>query len=277
MYLVFDLGGSFIKIAKANEKGEILEEKKEKTPSEYDRFIEIIEENIDSNIKGIAFSSPGSVNKKTGEIGGLSAIEYIHHNNFCKYIKEKYNINVSIENDANCSALGEVYFSDEKINSALFLTIGTGIGGAIIYDGKLIPGINGEAGEFGYMMLNSKFDDLSNFSRLGTLPNTVTRMKEEINVEISTYEALDMYFEKKEPVYTYVNKSFEFLQMGIYNMRYFFDPEILIIGGAISEDKRYIEELKRRCPFIKIKACSKFNTNNILGALANHLQGNYII
>lgn len=273
MFLVFDIGGSSIKISTCTKKGEILTKTSVATPSKYGKFLKIIEEEIiKGDYEGIAFSSPGSVNSKTGEILGISAVEYIHENNFSKYISEKYGLNVSIENDANCSALGEVYFSDEKINSALFLTIGTGIGGAIIYNGRLINGKNNEAGEFGYM----KFDETGENLSLFTLPNITKKIKEKYNINLTPFEVFNKYFDKVEPFYSEVDNAFNKLEIAIYNLRYFFDPDVLIIGGAISEDKRYIKELQKRCKYIKIRACKMFNTNNILGALANHLQKNYV-
>lgn len=273
MYIAFDIGGSFIKIAKLDEKGNILDKSKVETPKEYDEFLDIITKNIQNdNYEGVCFSCPGSVNKKTGKITGTSAIPYIHENNFAKYIKDKYLINVSIENDANCSALGQIYFNNIKYDIVVFLTIGTGIGGAIVYKGKLISGKNNEVGEFGYMKLGS--DD--NLSKLSTLHNISRKIYENENIEIGTYDLLDKYYEKISPYYEYVEQGFKYLQMAIYNIKYFIDPDIILIGGQISSDSRYIDTIQKNSPYVKIRSCKNFNDSNILGALANHLQGEII-
>ena len=61
------------------------------------------------DLKGIAISAPGAVDSKTGIIGGVSAIPYIHGPNFKEILKEKTGLDVAIENDANCAALGECW------------------------------------------------------------------------------------------------------------------------------------------------------------------------
>lgn len=279
MYIVFDIGGSSIKYARMSKNGEIIYSNKFVTPKTYDEFfLKICEKIEEKEIEGICFSSPGSVDKLTGEIGGISAVEYIHNNNFSKQLKEKYNLNVSIENDANCAALGEIYFSENKYDLTLFLVIGSGIGGAVLKNGKLINGKVNEAGEFGYMMFN--YNSKENLSSLSTLPNVVLKLKKEKNINTTTFLALDEYFNKKEPYYTYVRNSFEYLAIAIYNLKYIYDPDILLIGGAISSEKRYVDEIKKYVNKlginIEIRTCKNFNDNNLLGALANHLQKNYI-
>lgn len=279
MYIVFDIGGSSIKFARMNFKGEILESGKFQTPTTYDEFyLKICQKIEEKKVEGICFSSPGSVDKKTGEIKGISAVDYIHYNNFAKKLKEKYKINVSIENDANCAALGEIYFLDKEYKLALFMVIGSGVGGAVLKDGKLLNGKFNETGEFGYMLFGYGLNE--NLSSLATLPNIVNKLKKEKNIETTTYELLDEYFKVKEPYYSYTRKGFEYLAIAIYNLKYIYDPDIIFIGGAISSEKRYIDEIKKYVlnlgVDIKIKNCKNFNNNNLLGALANHLQKNYI-
>lgn len=279
-YLVFDIGGTSIKIGLLNEKGIILEKNRVKTPDNYLDFLKILNENISKyefEIKGICFSSPGTIDKKTGEITGISAIPYIHKNNFCKYLYKKYKIKVSIENDANCSSLGEIYFSNNKYKIAVFLVIGTGIGGSIIINNQIFSGNKNEAGEFGYILLNKKKEN--NFSK-NTLINISNKLKKEINIDIDTYELLEKYFNKISPFYELVKESFENLAIGIYNIKYMIDPEVIIIGGAISSNIKYIEEIKKYVQklnvSIEIKSCKYNNDSNLLGALANFLQNNII-
>lgn len=109
-YLVFDIGRSSIKIGVLDEKANIIRNFKEKTPLKYKEFKEILRKYIiKENAKVVCFSSPGSVNSKTYEVLGISAVPYIHKYNFVKEIKDEFNVEVSIENDANCSALRNLF------------------------------------------------------------------------------------------------------------------------------------------------------------------------
>lgn len=83
----------------------------------------------DTKIEGVAISSPGAVNKKTGIIGGSSAIPYIHNFKIVDELEKRFGLPVSIENDANSVALGELAEgSDKGCDSMAFFVIGTGIG-----------------------------------------------------------------------------------------------------------------------------------------------------
>lgn len=92
-------------------------------------------------IQGVAISSPGAVNKNTGVIEGASALPYIHGFNIQSELETLFALPVSIENDANCAALAEVAFGAAKgCTTALLLVLGTGVGGAVVIDGKVHHG-----------------------------------------------------------------------------------------------------------------------------------------
>lgn len=280
MYLIFDIGGSSTKVG-------LIKDKKIEYKYTIDRketledFLNTLEEEVASaiekyNILGVGFSSPGTVNPDTGEVGGESALEYIHTYNFAKHIKEKFSIPVAIENDANCSALAQMYMDTPIEKNIAFVVIGSGIGGAIIKDGDLVRGRRLEAGEFGYMLLKKEAGEYTNFSRLATLPNLVRKLEEKYNIVEKPHIVLENYFNKIEPYYSEGKLMFEYLSMGLYNIQYIYDPEVIYIGGGISQSEKYIDEVKnylKLLPFsgadIKIRATTFFNDNNLYGAYAN--------
>lgn len=280
MYLIFDIGGSSTKIALVDDTGTIVKKASEKAKSSLREFIDMLDEKVEAailnyDIHGIGISSPGTVDAITGKVGGISALEYIHQYNFAMYLQDKYKVTVAIENDANCAALCEIYFSKITEKNLAFFIIGSGIGGALVKDGKLLHGKSLEAGEFGYMLFKDG-DNLTNLSRLATLPNVKRIIAEKYNINSNTYEILDMYFKKKEPFYKEVSKMYEYLSMGIYNVHYIFNPDLIYIGGAISQDERFVVELKNRMKSgifakanIEIRPVTYFNDNNLLGAYVN--------
>lgn len=281
MYLSFDIGGSSTKVGIIDEKENLIEKYSIKAKSNLDDFIKMLEEEVEKNIKkhkvrGIGFSSPGSVDATTGEVGGISALEYIHKYNFVNHIKEKYSLPVAIENDANCSALSEMHFSNIKEKRVVFFVIGSGIGGAIIENGELARGRRLEAGEFGYMLLKKEGDIHYNLSQLATLPNVKRRMDEKYNVKENAFEIFEKFLEKTSPFYEEVDEMFDYLCMGIYNISYAIDPEVVYIGGGVSQSEEFINELKNRLskhPYkdanINIRPVKYYNDNNLLGAYAN--------
>lgn len=280
MYLVFDIGGSSNKYALI-ENDKIVEKFSSKQERSMDDLLKFFEDKINSFAKnhkldGIGFSSPGTVDSSTGNIYGKSAVEFITEYNFAMEIKNKFNLPVAIENDANCAALAEIFYGKVDKNYLAFLIIGSGIGGAITKNGKIIKGKSLEAGEFGYMLLKNEEGNFDNFSKLATLPNIRRKMIKKYGIDESTYLIFDKYMQKKEPYFTEVDQMFTYLAMGIYNIFYTVNPEKIYLGGAISSDERFVREIKNKLNTgvfksidIEISPVSFFNDNNLYGAYAN--------
>lgn len=280
MYLVFDIGGSATKYALI-ENDKIIEKDSSAQETNMKSFVRFLDETIINYqksycIEGIGISSPGTVDPATGKILGESAVEFITEYNFAYHLQEKFNLPVTIENDASAAALAEVYYGNPDKDYLAFLIIGSGIGGAVVNRGEIIRGANFEAGEFGYMLMKNDEGVFTNFSRLATLPNVRTRMIEKYGITNNTYHILNKYYEKIEPYYSEVESMFDYLAMGIYNIAYSLDPEAIYLGGAISSDERFIESIKERLQTgifasktYDIRPVSFFNDNNLYGAYAN--------
>lgn len=280
MYLVFDIGGSSNKYALI-ENDKIVEKFSSKQEKNMEDLLKFFEDKINffaksHKIDGIGFSSPGTVDSSTGNIYGKSAVEFITEYNFALEIKNKFNLPVVIENDANCAALAEIFYGKVDKNYLAFLIIGSGIGGSITKNGKIMKGKSLEAGEFGYMLLKNEDGNFDNFSKLATLPNIRRKMIKKYGIDESTYLIFDKYMQKKEPYITEVDQMFTYLAMGIYNIFYTVNPEKIYLGGAISSDERFVREIKNKLNTgvfksidIDISPVSFFNDNNLYGAYAN--------
>ena len=280
MYLVFDIGGSSTKYALI-ENDKIIEKSSKAQAKTMDEFVKFFEDTITSyqkkyKIEGIGLSSPGTVDPLTGKILGQSAVEFITEYNFAYHLENKFSLPVAIENDANCAALAEVYYGNHKKDYIAFLIIGSGIGGAVVNNGNIVRGAKLESGEFGYMLLKNEDGNYENFSILATLPNVRSKMVEKYGIKETTYQIFDKYFKKEEPYFSEVDLMFDYLAMGIYNIAYTIDPEIIYLGGGISSDERFINELKKKLKSgifaskeYDIRPVSFFNDNNLYGAYAN--------
>lgn len=296
-FMVFDIGGSATKWSIINELGEFKESGKFNCPSTAQEFFsELIkitnEMKTKYEVKGIAISAPGAVDSETGTIGGVSAIEYIHGPNFKEILKKATDLNVEIENDANCAALGECWLGAGKDNNDLaFVVCGSGIGGAIVKDKKVHGGIHKHGGEFGYCSIKCELDGepkFTSWSKAGSttaLARNVAKLKGLEEGSIDGVEVFELCNKGDEIAIQEVNKYYFTMAVGIYNIQYTFDPEVIILGGAISERDGYVNEINNRLDIMMnnglegtikpvLKTCKYGNDANKLGALCNYLQKN---
>ena len=293
-YIVFDIGGSSVKWSIMSKMGDILTKDKIKVVDSVDQFFEelskIVNINKDNfNLKGIAISSPGAVDSITGIVGGASAIPYIHGPNFKEILKEKTGLYVAIENDANCAALGECWLGAAKEeNDCAFVVCGSGIGGAIVKDKKVHTGIHKHGGEFGYCIVDYDKDGEEKYltwSRVGStsaLARAISQRKGLEEKDIDGLKAFQLYDEGDIIAVEEVNKYFRYMAIGIYNIQYTYDPEVIVLGGAISEREGYIESINEKLDEIMcnntdgkikpiVKKCIHGNDANMIGALYNLL------
>ena len=293
-YIVFDIGGSSVKWSIMSKMGDILTKDKIKVVDSVDQFFEelskIVNINKDNfNLKGIAISSPGAVDSITGIVGGASAIPYIHGPNFKEILKEKTGLDVAIENDANCATLGECWLGAAKEeNDCAFVVCGSGIGGAIVKDKKVHTGIHKHGGEFGYCIVDYDKDGEEKYltwSRVGStsaLARAISQRKGLEEKDIDGLKAFQLYDEGDIIAVEEVNKYFRYMAIGIYNIQYTYDPEVIVLGGAISEREGYIESINEKLDEIMcnntdgkikpiVKKCIHGNDANMIGALYNLL------
>lgn len=285
MIACIDIGGTSIKVG-VYDKG-----LKEKTSlpvgNDFNEFVDNIVEFVKEmktkyDIEGIAFSAPGAVDTKTGIIGGASAIPFIHGPNFKEIFKDRLSLNVSIENDANCAALGEVYFGSAKGHKDVcFVVCGSGIGGAIVKDGLIHHGKHLHGGEFGYMIVNDHNGKMPILSEVASTQALVRRVEKQLNEKLDGIEIFKRANEGNEVCKEEIENFYHYLALGIYNIQYIYDPELIVLGGAISSREDLCENVSRHLDIIikevriakvtpKVVKCKYSGDANLLGALVNY-------
>lgn len=282
--LVMDIGGSSVKFA-VWEKEQLVDKGSFVTPKTWDEMKQEMVQlkgKMDAKytIDGVAFSAPGAVNQSKGVIEGASAVPYIHHFPVFFELEELFGCPVSMENDANCAGLAEVWRGAAKgLQNVLFVVIGSGIGGAVIVDGKVRHGKHLFGGEFGYMLLKED----KTFSDLGTAVNMAKRYSKrmELETELSGKEVFELAEQGDEIAKEEVETFYHYLAIGIYNLQYSFDPEKIIIGGGVSSKEGLLDELNvhlakvvesaKIAPFIpEVAICEFQNHANLIGAVYNY-------
>ena len=289
MYACVDIGGTSIKVAISDEKGNLNLQDNLKVKDDFDFIIDTIvnwikQVKINYSIEGIAISSPGAVNNKTGIIGGASALSCIHGPNFKEILFNKTNLPVSIENDANCAALAEVFSGKGKnYKDLLFVVCGTGIGGAIVKNGEIHHGKHLLGGEVGYMIMEEEDNKYLNFSQVASTMSFVRKIRKFYNDDSWDGEKIFKEAEKgNEMCINVIDTFYKNLAKGIFNLQHIYDPEIILLGGAISNRKDFISRINHKLIDIRknmdidtlmpnLDTCTHKKDANLIGALANFL------
>jgi predicted NBD/HSP70 family sugar kinase len=153
MYLAVDIGGSKTLLAVFSEKGQKLAQQKIKTSHDYKKFLAEVKKQIeqvtrDYKITDCCCAVPGRLDRERGiafDLGNLSWHNVAIKKDIAEMMEK---VPVTIENDGNLAGLGEAKLLREKYKKVLYLTVSTGIGDALIIDGKIDAElVNGEAGK----------------------------------------------------------------------------------------------------------------------------------
>lgn len=278
--LAFDMGGTAIKYG-VWQDNELTAQNQFPTPTTWEELtasFQQVKEQVEKSwlISGVAISSPGSVASEEGVVYGISAIPYIHNFPIQQELEELLGVPVTLENDANCAALAEVWQGAAKgKQNVLFVVIGTGIGGAVVINGKLHKGQHLYGGEFGIMVL----DNGQSFSELGTAANMARRYSEKKGSLFTGKEVFDLSEKGEIDAIEAVNEFYHYVSLGLYNLQFTLDPEMIVIGGGISEKAELFTEINQRIQmrfeekeihdFLPtIVPCVYKNDANLIGAVA---------
>lgn len=262
--IALDLGGTHLRAALVKGK-KILKYIKIRTPKSkkqtLEKIVYLISSFMEKDVKGIGVGAPGPL--KQGFIVNPPNFP-VKNFNLKKFLEKKFKKRVEVENDANCVALAELNFGCKKRNF-IVLTLGTGIGGGIIIDGKLYRG-KGYGGELGHIILDKKTD----FENLAASKAIKKLSFKYFKKELKIKELMRINNEKSKKI---INEIADYLGQGIASLINIFDPEIIVLSGGIREGGssllRLIERYAKKYTVIptKIKIrWSKLKHPGIIGA-----------
>lgn len=244
--LAIDIGGTEIKVGVISDNN-LYNKKSYPTRVDgvalKDRVISILRENITSHIEAVAVSTAGQVDSKSGlviEAIGESFVGW-KGTNIKEIIKEEFNLPSVVENDANCAAIAEaVSGAGENIDNFVLITIGTGIGGGVFVDGKLLKGASGIAGELGQLLIDSRQKDgnrnIEKWEKYASTTSLVNRIKNTLNLqdEINGRWVFNKLKEGNKDIKAQYDEWIFDLSLGLTTLVHIFNPERIIIGGGIS-------------------------------------------
>ncbi|MBX7369615.1 ROK family protein [Clostridium chauvoei] len=272
-----DLGGTKIYTALVDLEGNIKKEITIKTEAEKGEVavlekilytIDTVLEGTDINeVKAIGVGSPGPLDVEKGLIVYTPNLPFKNFN-IVKPIKDKYKVDTYLDNDANVATLGEFMFGAGKgSKNMVFITASTGIGGDAILNGNLFRGSTANALEVGHMtvMQGGPRCGCGNTGCAESLASGTAIMKRaneavasNANTSLKNYDkvtAREVFIEAEKGdlvAKDILDNALSYLGITVTNVANIFDPDIIVIGGGVSNGGRIVfdkiqEEMNRRC------------------------------
>jgi glucokinase len=268
-----DLGGTNLRTALVNQNGEVVDKVKEPTCASdgHEKVVQKLIKNIKAQlhnalrsgtkIAAVGVGAPGVIHADTGVV--VKSPNFPDWNNLPlkKELEAALALPVSIENDANAAALGEQWRGAGRgIASMILLTLGTGVGGGIILNGRIWPGADGMAGEIGHMTIIPDPDGrrcgCGNTGCLEMYASSrgivMTYRERSSRPKVITSEEIYQAARDGDALAGEVMKDMgRLLGIGIANLINIFNPEMIVIGGGVKDAwplfiEAVREEIKKR-------------------------------
>jgi glucokinase len=236
-----DIGGTKILIHIADAQGNIVYKKKFGTSGQFEDIHKHVMECLNSasvsldKVAAIGFGVPGITDSSKGIVIDAPALHWTNVP-FKAKMEPYFNKPIFVHNDVSCAAMGERWIgSAQNVDDMVFITIGTGVGSAIIANGTLIQGSNYMAGEIAYLVTE---DDISRghsnvFGEFGLYEKKISGSALSKHGELPSV-LFEKYVIGDEIAVPIINKFVADLSIGIANMVSVLNPQKVIIGGGVS-------------------------------------------
>lgn len=281
MYLVLDIGGTYIKYAYMKEEGEICSSGKYPTcAKQLEEFLSDLDPYV-HDVKGIAISCPGIIDASQGYIQQVTLLPCLNQFNLKECLEDRYHLPVSVENDAKCACLAEMWRGSLKnVQSGLMMVLGSGIGGAVVLNGELYKGQRQKAGEIGSLLCKTD-EGYQSFGARCSAVRMVRKIAAACNLDTEDGEKVFELIQAHQPVAWEIFEAYcEEIALQMYTMDYLLDLDVVAIGGGISCQPLVLETIQHKFSDLRFKyrednhdpelrACTFHNDANLWGALAH--------
>lgn len=292
-YVCIDIGGTFLKHGLADGEGNLLEkgilptEIREKGVSGLLEKMQGIVENYGTNCKisGIALASPGIVDAERGDIVFAGSNFPGYTGTRLKWEMEtRCHLPCEVENDVNAAGLGELWLGAGKGAASLVcVAVGTGIGGCVILDGKLLRGSANCAGEIGFLAMGDGRTLEESCSTAGLVRNVAAFR----GVGPETLDGERIFADAREgrqDAVQAIDAMVEGLAMGLSNICCLLNPQRILLSGGIMAQEAYLrprleEALRRKLVIAPLRETTELvfarlgNDAGMIGALYHFLRG----
>jgi len=289
-----DIGGTKLAVGLVDENGKVLAKNEMVTgpESNYSSGLESIvsmlremEQRTRVEIAGIGMGSTGPVDPIAGELGDLDFLPYWRRKNPVQDLGKLFGVEVALENDADAGALGEATWGAGCGKPRLiYITVGTGIGGGIIFDGHLYRGVDGSHPELGHQVIDPSGPECSCGFRgcwesLASGPAMAAWAHEQAPANHSYRTAKTicrLALAGDELACKIVDRESYYLGLGIANLINLFAPDRIVLGGSVMQSSQLFldsirKQIARGCRFVphektELALASLGKDANLIGA-----------
>ena len=300
--LAIDVGGTEIKSAIVDTDYNLSDWDSKPTPQDsLDSFIDSIEEiylRYKDKVEGVAVAIPGFVDVENGVCNSGGTLLYNAGQPIGKLLQERLGCKVHLENDGKAAALAELANGSLKgcKNAAVFI-IGTGIGGGIIIDGKLLRGRNFTAGELSFLNVNIEKDNDPNY-KFGTICNYCTtpalikiyQTKSGDVTVTNGKQFFEKYHQGNSDAIEVLEVFTKNIAVQLMNLGIILNCEKIAVGGGISKQEVLVEKINEKMnesglysffygandivDYLRLEVvnCAYLSNANLIGAVYSYLQ-----
>jgi glucokinase len=271
-----DIGGTKIAVGMVDDRGKVRAKMEAPTgkDSNYSEGLKQIvamlrktAQEAGVKITGIGIGSTGPVDPFTGEFGEVDFLPAWRHQNPVKDLSRIFKVKAALENDADAGALAEAAWgAGKKKRRLVYVTVGTGIGGGIVLDGKLYRGVDGAHPEFGHHVIDASGPVCSCgvhgcWEALAAGPAMVKWVEREGPAQyphrhgLTAGRVCELSLEGDELATRAVQRETHYLGLGLANLVNLFAPDVIVLGGSVMKSEvLFLEGIRntivRNCRFV---------------------------
>ena len=252
MKIGIDLGGTKTEAILIDHNGKELSRKRIKTEKNYQgtligiKSLVVEFENIFGIVESIGIGMPGAVSEDSSLVKNANSI-WLNGKPLKKDLENQLDREINLENDANCFSLSEAVDGAGKKHSVVFgVIIGTGVGGGIVVNKKVLQGINKIGGEWGHIPLPNQTDLEKQHSKKcycglsGCMetyvsgPGFASIFNSINNENFDSHEIIEGYHKKDNRSVEALNNYVDHLARGLSLVVNILDPDVIVLGGGMS-------------------------------------------
>ena len=264
-----DLGGTSVKLGLLRESGELISKWEIPTPTENggEAILPAIAESLSARLSGLGIDRAQVIGAGMGVPGAVLGDSYVEPcvnlggwgGNVAEGLSALCSLPVKVLNDANAAALGEMWQGGGKgSRNVVFVTLGTGVGGGIIIDGKLLSGVHGSGGEIGHIKVSVSEEESCGCGKKGCLEQyaSATGIVREAKrrlascsdsplsacAEVTAKDVFDCAKAGDKLALEVVNVFADTLGRALAAVSCVCDPQVFVIGGGVSAAGKIITE-----------------------------------
>ena len=260
MQIGIDLGATKIEYVLLDNNNKEIKRDRIPTPSDYQKTLLSLEDiikkldNKNENFN-VGICHPGAVDKTSGLIKNAHNSLWLNSKNLIKDLKKNIKNNILTDNDANCFCLSESFDGSASNYETVFgIILGSGCGGGLVINKKIIQGANGLGGEWSlnhtplFNVPNLEPGQIDNFNNRieGYLSgkSIEKRYYEKFNKNLSAKEIFSGYRKKNNNEFEFIINYKDILSRCLITIITTLDPDAIVFGGGISNEIDFLDEIK---------------------------------